>query len=564
MVTCNCRSYLRAACVFALISFIHNCYAGLNASSTVFVIMMENHNWSDIKNNPNAPYINGTLLPIAAYATQYYNPPGIHPSEPNYLWLEAGTNFGIFDDNAPSVNHQSTSSHFVTLLRNAGISWKTYQEDITGTTCPTTNTGGYAVKHNPFAFFDDVTGSGCTNVMRPFSELANDLTNNSVPHYVFVTPNLCHDMHDSCGPVNNAIKQGDQWLAQNLPMILNSAAFQNGVVFITWDEGEGSDGPIGMIVLSPFGKGGGYSNSIHYTHSATLQTLQEIFGVRPFLGDAANGPDLSDLFVAGAIPDASSQNSLLNISTRARVGTGDDVLIAGFVETGPDPKTVVIRALGPSLANAGLANVLLDPTLSLHDQTGAVIATNDDWKSSQLAAIQASGLAPSDDREAAISTALSPGAYTAIESGKNSTTGIGLIEVYDIDQTGNAKIANISTRGSVGVGNNVMIGGLIVGGDGAGARVLVRAIGPSLAGAGILNPLPNPRLQLHNANGATIGSDADWKDTQQLEIQATGLAPVDNCEAAILATLAPGPFTAIVIDENGATGVGLVELYRLP
>jgi hypothetical protein len=400
--------------------------------------------------------------------------------------------------------------------------------------------------------------------MRPFAELANDLTNNAVPHYVFITPNLCNDMHDSCGPLYNPIKQGDQWLAQNVPMILNSVAFQNGVVIITWDEGEGSDGPIGMIVISPFAKGNGYTNSIPYTHSATLRTLQEIFGVRPFLGDAANGPDLSDLFGAGAIPGTSSQNSLLNISTRARVGTGDDVLIAGFVETGTDPKTVMIRALGPSLANGGLTSALLDPQLSLHDQTGAVIATNNDWKSSQFSAIQASGLAPTDDREAAILMTLPPGAYTAIETGKNSTTGIGLIEVYDVDQTGTGRIANISTRGSVGVGNNVMIGGLIVGGDGAGARALVRAVGPSLAAAGILNPLPNPRLQLHNANGAVVGANSNWKSSQQLKIQATGLAPVDDNEAAILTTLAPGPFTAIVIDENGATGVGLVEIYRLP
>jgi hypothetical protein len=549
--------------LLAAILEVPDARAGLNASSTVFVIMMENHNWSDIKGNPNAPYINDTLLPIASHAEAYYNPPGIHPSEPNYLWLEAGTNFGILNNNPPAVNHQSTSNHFVALLKSAGISWKTYQEDIAGTTCPTTSSGSYAVRHNPFAFFDDVTSSGCTTVMRPFAELAGDLANNTLPHYVFITPNLCHDMHDSCGPINNSIKQGDTWLAENLPMILNSAAFQNGVVFITWDEGEGTDGPIGMIVLSPFAKGGGYSNSIHYTHSATLRTWQEIFGVRPFLGDAANGPDLSDLFVAGAIPTASSQNSLSNISTRAHVGTGNDVLIAGFVATGADPKTVLSRALGPSLANAGIAAALLDPKLSLHDHTGAVIATNDDWKSTQ-SAIQSTGLAPSDDREAAIVMTLSPGAYTAIESGKNSTTGIGLIEVYDLEQSGTAKIANISTRGSVGSGNNVMIGGLIVGGDGAGARVLVRAIGPSLATSGILDPLPNPMLQLHDANGAVIGADADWKDVQQLEIQATGLAPGDDKEAAILATLSPGAFTAIVIGENGGTGVSLVEIYRLP
>jgi hypothetical protein len=278
--------------------------AGLGRSSTVFIILMENHNWSDIKGNPDAPYINHSLLPLASYAERYFSPPGIHPSEPNYLWLEAGTNFGILNDDPPSTNHQSTPRHFVTLLKNSGISWRTYQESITGSICPTTDTGCYVVKHNPFAFFDDVTGSGCTKVMRPFTELAGDLENNNVPHYVFITPNPCHDMHDSCRPTNNPVKQGDDWLERNLPMILKSAAFHNGVVLITWDESEGDNGDrsIGMIILSPFAKGGGYFNTIRYTHSATLQTLQKIFGVTPFLGDAANGPDLSDLFVDGAIP----------------------------------------------------------------------------------------------------------------------------------------------------------------------------------------------------------------------------------------------------------------------
>jgi hypothetical protein len=276
--------------------------AELGRNSTVFIILMENHNWSDIKGKPDAPYINHSLLPIASYAERYFNPPNVHPSEPNYLWLEAGTNFGILNDDPPSKNHQSTPRHFVTLLKNSGISWRTYQEGITGSICPTTDAASYVVKHNPFAFFDDVTGSGCTQVMRPFIELAGDLENNTVPRYVFITPNPCHDMHDPCESTNNPVKQGDDWLAQNVPMILKSAAFHNGVVLITWDESEDGDFPIGMIVLSPFAKGGGYFNTIHYTHSATLQTLQKIFGVTPFLGDAANGPDLSDLFVDGAIP----------------------------------------------------------------------------------------------------------------------------------------------------------------------------------------------------------------------------------------------------------------------
>ncbi|HWZ20228.1 MAG TPA: alkaline phosphatase family protein [Ktedonobacteraceae bacterium] len=269
----------------------------------VFLIVMENHNWSDIKNSPSAPYINNTLLPTASYAEQYYNPPGNHPSEPNYLWLEAGTNFGISDDADPAFNHQSTTQHFVTLLNNAGYSWKSYQEDISGTDCPLTSSGSYAPKHNPMVFFDDVTNtndpnsSNCISHIRPYTELATDLPQNTEPNYSFITPNLCDDMHDSCAPLNDPVKQGDTWLAQNLPTILNSQAYMNGgIVFITWDEGEGGDGPIGMIVLSNNAKGGGYSNTIQYTHSSTLRTLEEIFGLTPLLGDAANASDLSDLF----------------------------------------------------------------------------------------------------------------------------------------------------------------------------------------------------------------------------------------------------------------------------
>jgi phospholipase C len=264
---------------------------------------MENHNWSAIFNNPSAPYINKTLLPMSSYAQQYYNPPGIHPSEPNYLWLEAGTNFGIADDNPPSVNHQSSTQHLVTLLDKAGISWKSYQEGIDGTTCPLTSSGLYAPKHNPMIFFDNVTNNNdpsssyCIQHIRPYSELATDLQGSNTARYNFITPNLCNDMHDVCPPTNDAVKQGDNWLAQNIPSILNSSAYNNGgVVFITWDEGEGGDGPIGMIVLSPEAKGSGYSNTIHYTHSSTLRTIEELFGLTTFLGDAANATDLSDLF----------------------------------------------------------------------------------------------------------------------------------------------------------------------------------------------------------------------------------------------------------------------------
>ncbi len=274
-----------------------------HALTTVFLIMMENNNWSFIQNNPSAPYINKTLLPMASYAQQYYNPPGNHPSEPNYLWLEAGTNFGIDNDSPPSANHQSTTQHLVTLLKNANVTWKSYQEDITGTTCPLTDTGSYTTTHNPTIFFDDVTNTNdpnsayCIEHERPYSELSTDLQKNTVARFNYIKPNLCDDMHNSCAPLYNPIQQGDTWLAKQLPLILNSQAYKtSGVIFITWDEGVGNDGPLGMIVLSPDAKGKGYSNTIHYTHGSTLRTLEEIFSVTPFLGDAARATDLSDLF----------------------------------------------------------------------------------------------------------------------------------------------------------------------------------------------------------------------------------------------------------------------------
>ena len=285
--------------------------APLAAIQTVFVILMENHNWADIKGSSSAPYLN-SLLPLGAHAEQYFNPPAIHPSEPNYLWLEAGTNFGILNDNEPAVNHQSTTQHLTTQLTAAGVPWRTYQENIDGTSCPLT-TGGtngkYAARHNPFVYFDDVTNTNspasanCIAHNRPFPELATDLTNNTTARYNFITPNVCDDMHDSAGCATpDSIKNGDTWLSQNVPTILNSAAYRNnGALFITWDEGEGgSDGPIGMIALSPLAKTG-YANTIAYTHSSTLRTMQEIFGVTPLLGDAANATDLSDLFSSGPV-----------------------------------------------------------------------------------------------------------------------------------------------------------------------------------------------------------------------------------------------------------------------
>ncbi len=278
-----------------------------HAIKTVFLILMENHNWSDIKGSPSAPYINTKLLPAASHAEKYFdNPASAHPSLPNYLWLEAGDNLGILDDAPPSTNHQATTNHLVTLLQGAGVTWRAYQEGISGTTCPITSTGKYAPKHNPMIYFDDVAGkppastsANCIAHVRPYAELSTDLTGNKVARYNFITPDLCNDMHDSCAPSNDAILQGDTWLATEVPKIQASDAYKNGgAIFITWDESEGGEFPIGMIVLSPLAKGNGYSNDTKYFHSSMLRTVQEIFGVTPLIRDAANQPSLSDLFTS--------------------------------------------------------------------------------------------------------------------------------------------------------------------------------------------------------------------------------------------------------------------------
>ena len=280
---------------------------GGSAIQTIFIILMENHDWRQILGGPSAPYINNELLPQSSYADQYYNPPLIHPSLPNYLWLEAGDNFGIRDDALPKVHHQDTTDHLASYLENQGISWKTYQEGIPGTDCPlqVLVQEKYAPKHNPFVYFDDLTdlidpqSPHCIAKVRPYSELAGDLANLKVAQYNFITPNQCHDMHDTSGcETRDSIQNGDLWLSREVPNILASDAFQNnGALFITWDEGLGiSDGPIGMIVLSPLAVGGGYHNSIYYSHSSMLRTFQDILNVGPYLRDAANATSMSNLF----------------------------------------------------------------------------------------------------------------------------------------------------------------------------------------------------------------------------------------------------------------------------
>lgn len=258
-------------------------------------------------------------------------------------------------------------------------------------------------------------------------------------------------------------------------------------------------------------------------------------------------------------------SQFLNISTRARVGTGDNALIGGFILRGTAQKKVLVRALGPSLTQFGLTDVLLDPTLELRGPNGVLIASNDNWKATQQADIEMTGLQPQNEAESALIATLPATDHTAIVRGKDNGTGIGVVEVYDLDLLGDSRLRNISTRGLVQPGDNVMIGGFIPGGGSASLNVLLRALGPSLAQLGIANPLADPTLELRDGNGALVRSNDNWRDdsAQEALINATGIPPSDNAESAIVATIAPERHTVIVAGKGSATGVALVEAYHL-
>lgn len=285
-------------------------------------------------------------------------------------------------------------------------------------------------------------------------------------------------------------------------------------------------------------------------------------------------------YLIDAIPaPPAASGSAVNISTRLNVGTGDNVLIAGFIVSGTGQKKVMVRAIGPSLIASKLSGVLMDPTLKVFDSAGHEVATNDDWQTtvisgvvtrSQTADITASKIAPTDPKESALIATLDPGAYTAIVEGAGGAAGIAVVDIYDLSSSTPAKMANISTRGYVRPGDNAMIGGFIIAGQ--PATVVVRGIGPSLAKSGLQNTLTDPTLELHDGNGGLIGSNDDWMYTmpggavsgnQSLFLQEKKLAPTDFNESAMAVTLSPGSYTAIVRGSGSTSGLGLVEVYSL-
>jgi hypothetical protein len=323
------------------------------------------------------------------------------------------------------------------------------------------------------------------------------------------------------------------------------------------------------------------TGTISGTYNVHAQNGGALLGNVQLVSSNSSGTATSPLSFFQTVPATA-----VNISTRLAVGTSDNVLIGGFIVTGNAPKKIIVRAVGPELSDLGVPGALQDTTLELHDGTGALLGTNDDWQTTQTvgaitadqsADIQASGVAPTDARESAIIATLAPydpnvggpvGLYTAIVRGKDGTTGVASVELYDLgtaslDVSSKAQLANISTRGVVQTGDNVMIGGFIVRGD-FPATVVVRAIGPSLTAKGVSGALQDTTLELHDGTGALIGSNDNWQDDPgAAQIQANGVAPSDPHESATIVTLEPGNYTAIVRGVNDTTGVALVEAYVL-
>jgi N-acetylneuraminic acid mutarotase len=334
---------------------------------------------------------------------------------------------------------------------------------------------------------------------------------------------------------------------------------------------------------------GGYNGSTRasaelYHPSSGIWAATGSLGTGRMNHTATSLPDGQVLVAGGATDTLGSGNAvslasselygkpiptLLNISTRLRVQPGVNAPIGGFIITGTEPKTVIIRGIGPSLPVPG---ALADPMIEVHGSSGQLLGLNDNWRDAGTQQqINDSGLAPTNDLEPALWGVILPGAYTVVLSGKNGETGLGLVEIYDLDRTVDTNLGNISTRGFVDTGDNVMIGGFIVGGGTptGTAQVVVRAVGPSLSASGVAGALADPTLELHDGSGTLLASNDNWKTrpdgtSQQAEIEATTIAPTNDLESALVRRLEPGNYTVIVRGNNNTTGVGLVEAYHLP
>jgi acid phosphatase len=563
------------------------------------IVIFENKSYSQIVGNSAAPHINA----LAAEGANFVNAPGDpsatttgshalrHPSQPNYLELFSGSNQGVRQNGRPGTSAEPLSPplpfntpNLGASLFAAGLTFATYSESLpfagfdgdASSADPTQNQ--YERKHNPVTNWQAVDAPANHHVPlaanQPFSAFPQDAAGYAaLPTVAFVVPNEQNNMHDG------SIARADAWLkTEILDGYYQWARTHHSLLIVTFDEDASntSSNQITTIFAGPMVQPGNYFETnlnppdsrppdgfitptgTAMNHYNVLRTLTEIYGLAP-IGASANTPPISDIWRV-------SDSVLLNSSTRLRAGRGDDVLIGGFIVAGPAKKNVVLRGLGPSLKINGtpIAGTLQDPTIELRKSDGTVLIANDNWQDTQPTTIQGTGLAPTDDRESAISISLDPGNYTVVLSGKSDSTGLALVEAYDVDRAAAARMLNISTRGRVETANNVMIGGVILGGTDY-ARVIFRGLGPSLAvnGVPISGTLADPILELHDGNGMTIGFNDNWKDRQPAEIQDSGLPPSDDREAVVIGSFPPGQYTAIVRGKDNSTGIALVEAYKL-
>ncbi|MEY2579313.1 MAG: hypothetical protein QOI49_2137 [Verrucomicrobiota bacterium] len=371
-----------------------------------------------------------------------------------------------------------------------------------------------------------------------------------------ITPD---NMPDSLAPDGVYIIKGNEFCRPNTAPIAKLVATPdqgNPPLTVNFDGSTSVDSDAGDSVVSytfSFGDGSADVTQSSPTISHTYRHGGAFFATLT----VKDSKGLQSANVASAEVKVSAQ--LLNLSTRLQVQPGDNALIGGFIIRGSEPKKVILRGVGPSLNVPGKLD---DPVIQLFNSANVNIAGNDDWKTDQQN-VESTGLAPSNDRESAIVITLDPGSYTVVMRGKNNSSGIGVVDMFDIGLAANARLANVSSRGFIGTGDNILIGGLYAGPQTARfTGVVFRAIGPSLSNFGVPQPMQDPTLEIHNSNGDVIASNDDWQSDQKTEIQATGLAPSDSRESAILLrNLDPGPYTAIVRGKSNTTGVGLVEIY---
>jgi hypothetical protein len=570
-------------------------FAALPHPDHVVIVILENKSFGQIIGSPAAPNINALAAEGASVVNSASDPGALmsgshalrHPSQPNYLELFSGSHQGVLQDGRPGTSSDPLSPplpfnapNLAASLLASDYSFATYSENL-----PSVGFDGdsystdpaktqYQRKHNPVANWQAADAPTNNHVPfscnQPFANFPTDAAGYAaLPTVSLVVPNQQNDMHDG------SIGQGDTWLkTQILDGYYQWAKSHNSLLILTFDEDANNTATnqITTIFAGALVKPGNYSETninppdvrppdglvtqtgTAMNHYNVLRTIEEMFGLAP-LGGSANTPALTDIFRP---PNA----SMLNNSTRLHTGTGNDVLIGGFIVAGQAKKKIVVRGLGPSLKNNGtpIPGTLPDPVIELHRSDGAIAATNNDWRDTQQTEIQTSGLAPSDDRESAIIASLDPGAYTVVLAGRNNVSGIGLVEAYDVEQqTSSAHLLNLSARGQVGSGDNVMIGGVILGGPDY-SRVVFRGLGPSLP---VADRLADPLIELHDHNGAIIGSNDNWKQTQSAEIQASGLAPTDDREAAIIGNFEPGLYTLVVRGKDNTAGIALVEAYQL-